>query len=373
MERFLVASSTASDWQASVDECLDQLGSQASTQNLGFVYTTDAHCENLGAITSRFQAKTGVQHWVGTTGLGILCTGQEHYEVPAINVMLCRFPEDAFRVFPAIQDDLEDFDKANRSWVEHTLGNFAIVHGDPTNPKLRQLIPAFSEALNGGYLVGGLTSSNTRNVQIADSVTSGGLSGVVFSDQVAVATGLSQGCSPIGPQHTITQAEQNIAITIDDRPALDVFREDIGESLAGDLSRVAGYVFVGFPIVGSDTGDYVVRNLVGIDPQNKVLAIGELLEAGDQIMFCRRDSETAREDLLRMVRDVKERVGGAEPKGAVYYSCLGRGRYTFGENSEELRSIQRELGDVPLVGFFANGEISHDRLYGYTGVLTLFV
>ncbi|MDH3692317.1 MAG: FIST C-terminal domain-containing protein [Gammaproteobacteria bacterium] len=373
MERFLVASSTAREWQAAVDECLERWGKQAFTQKLGFIYTTDAHSENLGAIVSRLQAKSGVPHWVGTTGLGILCADQEHYDVPAISIMICRFPEDAFRVFSAIHGGFEEFDKANHLWLENNFGNFAIVHADPTNPKLQQLIPAFSEKLNGGFLVGGLTSSQSGNVQIADRATSGGLSGVVFSDKVPVVTGLSQGCSPLGPAHTITQAQRNIVITIDNRPAVDVFTEDIGELLAKDLSRVAGYVFVGFPVVGSDTGDYVVRNLVGIDPQNKVLAVGELLSTGDPIMFCRRDSETAREDLVRMVRDVKQRTAGAEPKGAVYYSCLGRGRYTFGENSEEIRTIQHELGDVPLVGFFANGEVSHNRLYGYTGVLTLFV
>jgi small ligand-binding sensory domain FIST len=76
--------------------------------------------------------------------------------------------------------------------------------------------------------------------------------------------------------------------------------------------------------------------------------------------------------MLRMLRDLGKRAG-AGIRGGVYYTCLGRGRYQFGENSEELRMIQQELGDFPLVGFFANGEISHNRLYGYTGVLTLFL
>ncbi len=88
-------------------------------------------------------------------------------------------------------------------------------------------------------------------------------------------------------------------------------------------------------------------------------------------MFCRRDGNSAREDMQRMLADIHRRLGG-EPKGAVYYSCLGRGRYQFGDDSEELKFIRDELGDIPLVGFFANGEIFHNRLYGYTGVLTVF-
>jgi small ligand-binding sensory domain FIST len=89
------------------------------------------------------------------------------------------------------------------------------------------------------------------------------------------------------------------------------------------------------------------------------------------IMFCRRDADTAREDMTRMLNSIREGLYSA-PRGAVYYSCLGRGASLFGRNSEELRMIESALGNFPLVGFFCNGEISHDRVYGYTGVLTLF-
>ena len=89
-------------------------------------------------------------------------------------------------------------------------------------------------------------------------------------------------------------------------------------------------------------------------------------------MFCRRDGDSAREDMRRMLRDLSRRAGG-NIRGGVYFTCLGRGRYQFGEHSEELQMIREELGDFPLTGFYANGEISHNRLYGYTGVLTLFL
>ena len=185
-------------------------------------------------------------------------------------------------------------------------------------------------------------------------------------------SGLTQGCTPLENKHTITRCERNIIVELDGRPALDVFREDIGEVLSKDLSKVAGYIFAGLPVSGSDTGDYLVRNLIGVDPEQKLLAIGDYVEEDDTIMFCRRDGETAREDMLRMLRDLGNRAHG-NIRGGVYYTCLGRGRYQFGKDSEELRMIRDELGDFPLVGFFANGEISHNHLYGYTGVLTLFL
>jgi small ligand-binding sensory domain FIST len=111
---------------------------------------------------------------------------------------------------------------------------------------------------------------------------------------------------------------------------------------------------------------------LGIDPDKKLLMIGANLEDGVPIMFCRRDDDSACEDMIRMLTDLRKRANGPI-KGGVYYTCLGRGRNQFGEDSKELKLIQEHLGDFPLVGFFANGEIAHNCVYGYTGVLTLFL
>jgi small ligand-binding sensory domain FIST len=189
---------------------------------------------------------------------------------------------------------------------------------------------------------------------------------------VTVATGISQGCSPIGPRHEISEADRNVLITLDGQPALDVLRRDVGEVLARDLSRIGGYIFAALPIEGSDTGDYLVRNLTGIDTRQGLLAIGDWVRTGGQVMFCRRDADSAREDLRRMLERLTRDLG-APPRGAIYVSCLGRGVNLFGPLSAELGTLHDALGDVPLVGFYANGEIHHQRLYGYTGVLTLFL
>src|SRR3546814_693255 len=189
-----------------------------------------------------------------------------------------------------------------------------------------------------------------------------------------VVSGLTQGCTPIGAPHVITEAEgaRGLVKTIDDRPAVAVLREDIGELLARDLRRIGGYIFAGLPIAGSDTGDYLVRNLVGLDLERGWLQIGAQVAAGDRLLFCRRDHQTARADLKRMLEDLRARAGGA-PRGALYFSCVARGRHLFGPQSEELRLIRETFGDMPLTGFFANGEICNNRLYGYTGVLTLLL
>ena len=131
--------------------------------------------------------------------------------------------------------------------------------------------------------------------------------------------------TPIGPAHKITRAQNNIIVEIDGRPALDVFKEDIGELLARDLRRVAGYIFAALPITGSDTGDYLVRNLVGIDPNHGLIAIGDMVEPGRSIMFARRDLASAQADLERMLAVIKKRLKGP-PRGPERESRLNRPR-----------------------------------------------
>jgi small ligand-binding sensory domain FIST len=372
MQQFLLGHAAHDDWRQALQQCLARIGRIPAEANFGFLYTTDAIRRDLDDVLTTARQATGITEWIGTVGMGICAGDREYYETPAIAVLLADLPEDAFRVFHGFNQTPQFFDKANADWVAANQTSLAVVHGDPRYQQLPDAIVELAESLPSGYLIGGVSSSAGRHPQIANVITQGGLSGAIFNQRIEVVTGHTQGCAPIGPQHTITACERNILISVDDRPALDVFREDIGEILARDLNRAAGYIFAALPIPGSDTGDYLVRNLVGINLQEKLLGIGDLLHTGRQILFCRRDGASAEQDLQRMLDDLLHRTP-RRPRGALYYSCVGRGRHQFGGDSRELGIIQAALGNVPLAGFFANGEISNNRLYGYTGVLTLFL
>jgi small ligand-binding sensory domain FIST len=138
-----------------------------------------------------------------------------------------------------------------------------------------------------------------------------------------------------------------------------------------ELEQKAAEVFLGLCIPGSDISDYTVRNLVGIDTEHSVFAINDYLVEDNEIVFCKRTAQTAVADMQHMLDNMAARLK-QKPKGGLYVSCLGRGREQFGNNSEEIKMIHQTLGEFPLTGFFANGEIHHKKLYGYTGVLTLF-
>jgi small ligand-binding sensory domain FIST len=338
-------------WRECAERCADRLGRGAG--GLGFVYFTDALAGSAGQILSLLRERTGVADWVGTVGTGVVATGTEYQDEPAIAAMVADLDASSFGVF------------SGKAALKKQASHFAVVHADPQAPDVPGLVADMAAKVASGYLVGGISSSRGAAVQIANEVISGGLSGVALAPQVAVATRLTQGCSPFGPRYRVTDCEDNLVAGLDGRPALEVLLEAADENLVR-----SGRILVGLPVAGSDTGDYVVRNLVGIDPRARLFAIGDTLEAGAEIMFCRRDEAAAREDLGRMLSELKAAAPGA--RGALYFSCVARGEHMFGSRGAELGLVRQALGEVPLVGFFCNGEICHDRLYGYTGVLTLF-
>lgn len=368
---FKLGHSNKASWQEAINDCLQQTGGSADS-NLAFLYVTDAHAKDLGKILRNLKLKTGIPHWVGSVGTAINCTNVEYYDQPAIVMMMASFPGNSFSLFNHTEDNHHLADATADDFV--TGVRIALVHGDPRNGQIPQMLEQLPDQLGNGYLIGGITSSeNQFFFQIADSITEGQLSGVVFNEDISIISGLSQACSLIGQRHMLTDCDNHMAISIDNRPALDVFKEEIGEVLASDVNRAAGYIFAAFPVRGSDTADYIVRNIIGIDPQNNMLAIGDQMKPQTPIMFCRRDGREAIRNMQRMLEDLKKRTGNATPRGGIYISCMGRGRHLFGGEAREMKMISEVFGAIPIVGFYSNGEIAGQRLYSYTGVLTLFL
>lgn len=367
---FAAACATGGTADELVKSCIAGLGNAPAGWNVGFLYATDALDGDLPRILAKLKSGTGIDDWVGTVGFGIAAGALEFFDEPALAVMACRLPEDSYRLLPPMTKPGEEMAGDLPGWVGRARPTLGILHVDPRNTYLRAIMNSLYDDTEC-YFVGGLTASRSTIHQIAGNVVDGAISGMLIAPDGEIVTGLTQGCSPVGPVRRISRAHNNVIMEIDGRPALDILKEDIGEILARDLSRAAGYIHAALPIARSDTGDYLVRNLVGIDPTSGHLAIGERISNGDKLLFVRRDTAAARQDLDRMIADVTKRLPGP-PKAALYYSCIARGPHMFGEESVEMRAIAEALGDIPMIGFYANGEICNGRLYGYTGVLTVF-
>lgn len=369
MQTFFSISCQHSTANAVIDDCLKQLGDAPKDANFGFIYVSDAMSSQYKSLLLQCKTRTGIKHWVGSLGMGVIASGKEYYDMPAASIMLANFDEKDFSMLPLISHSNEI--AANIKTPRGFATSFGIVHGDPMNPETQELIHDLQHHIKNSFMVGGLTSSRDEQLQVADNVYSGGISGVLFSENVSVLSNLSQGCSPIGVRHEITKSRENVAFGLDHKPALDVLMQDMEIESAEALQQQAAEVFTGLCIPGSDKNDYTVRNLVGVDVEQKAFAINDYMIEGNELIFCRRDNQTAVDDLENMLENMAKRLK-KKPKGGIYVSCMGRGREQFGNDSEEVKIIHQKLGDFPLAGFFANGEIHHDKLYGYTGVLTLF-
>lgn len=366
------AHASGPDWRAAVDCALKELGPDGRDAGLGFCYLTEAVGGDAPEALRRLRQRSGVAHWVGTVGSGICSDGVEYFNEPAAVLLTISLPESDFRVFSASRDGISEIEKAIAPWIDETRPRFGIVHGDSRDPDVEAHITGLSSLLGGAFLVGGLSSARRTHFQFADCVVEGGLSGVLFSGEVAVSTRLSQGCTPIGPRHAVGRADGNVVFTLDGRSAVEVFAEDIASLKDIDPVELAGSVHVAIPVTGSDRGDYTVRNLIAIDPERGAVIVGDLMNETEQIAFCKRDASAAENDLRRMLRELDKGLV-ERPKGGVYFSCVARGPNLFGPDGRELKIIQDTIGRLPLAGFFGNGEISNDRIYTYTGVLTLFL
>lgn len=421
MNRFLHGHATHADWRAALALAAAQVEAQrhapghAATPTLGWVYLTDALAPHAEALLGELRQRWPGVEWVGATGVGIAAAGVEYFDAPALALMLTDLAPARFRVFSGA--------RPLTGFAAHT----ANVHADPGAADLAELIHDMSARTATGYLFGGLASAPSRPLHIAGNVLAGGLSGVAFDRDVALVSRVTQGCQPIGPQRSITAAERNVVTALDGEPALDCLLRDVdlhGVELRSALPRLRE-VLVGlsdadaaavapredastrsaFDTIVQRAGmarafgaDTRVRHLVGLDPARRGIAIADTAEPGTRLAFCARHVEAARRDLMRICAEIREEVeteeqpqhsasafalkgapGGdaaaAKPSGiagAIYVSCAGRGGAHFGAPSAELGIVRHALGDVPLVGFFAAGEIARRHLYGYTGVLTVF-
>ncbi len=344
------------DWREAVDQALAALEPMHGRASVGFLYATDYFASAADSIRRLVVERTGVTVLSGTVGMGVCCTSMEFMNTPAVVLMLLRVPDGvASEVIGC--DDL----------VSGEHGAVTIAHIDPREGRGVGGGPQFG----GAFLIGALTSSRGPSVQFhRDGIEEEGATGVAFGEGIEVQSGLTQGCTPLAGWRRVTRAMGPVLIELDNRPALDVLMEDAAGIVAGDVERLRGRVFAAVALPNRDRADYVVRNLIGVDIRERAVAIAQPCQVGQTVQFMRRDPDAAAEDMTRMLRELKGRTSRT-PAAALYFSCVGRGQNLFDTPGRELELITDVLGDLPLVGFFGNGEICHRYIYGYTGVLAL--
>lgn len=416
---FPYAHATHPQWPMAAALVLAQLKAQMTTvgyadmPSLGVLYLTDHYAPQAQDILDELQSELPmVTDWVGSVGVGIVSNQVEYWDEPAMTVMLLDIPQHQYRVFSGVSPLGGGFS-----------ANAALVHGDAHSEDLVELVREFAARMHSGQVFGGIASSRTQSIQIACSsrgnvrgygltgnVFNGGMSGVAFDSDVAIISKVSQGCLPISKVRTVTMSDHNVVLELDGLPALDVMLQDLQkpaapfESVLDDVrTTLVGLVrpedrqlydnaVLSTGIFGKDA---TVRHVIGLDPVRRGVAVAAAVAHDSLMVFCKRNSQNARIDLKRMCTEVREELEPLEYcvpmshaqdaplqmelspaarriSGAIYVSCTGRGGGSMGALGSEMQMVRNALGDVPLVGFYAGGEIGQHHIYSYTGVLTVF-
>ena len=378
--------------QVSVEDAVEELAA-AMNADLGgaapdllLAFTTMHYVSQRDEIVPALRRRFPRAVIIGCTGAGVIGAGQEVEDGSAFSLTAAHLPGVAVNPFHLDKDTMPSPDAPPDAWTRLTgvvpeAEPHFILLPDPFSIDGEELLAGLDFAFPGSAKIGGLASGAQRPIVKAlyadEGALAGGAVGVALSGNVVMDTIVAQGCRPVGRALRVTSAERNILAELDGEPALQVLQETFA-AMAPDEQRLAQRnLFIGLaPAAGvdaEDPGEYLIRNLLGADPDRGLLAVGALPSEGQVVRFHVRDAQTSADDLRALLRGYA-RQGGA--LGALLFSCTGRGRGLYGEPGHDSGVFRDEVGAAPVGGFFCNGEIGPvggtTYLHGYTSSFGIF-
>jgi small ligand-binding sensory domain FIST len=332
--------------------------------DLAVLFASGAHLAAPETTLAAIHEMLAPATLVGCGAGGVISDAREVEDGTAVSVWAASLGEGEALPFHAIVEELEEGSGALSGLPDLEGAAGAILLADPfsfpTDPVLRFL----SEATPLLPLLGGIASARTNDDRPAlfygDEVVDGGAVGVRL-DGVEILPCVSQGAAPIGPELTITAADGHIIGELAGKPALSKLREAIEGLSDDDRELVDGGLLMGIVVDNNKPdyvqGDFLVRGLVGADPETGEVAVGTEVRPGQVVRLHARDATSADRDLHKALSVRMEALGGRQPAGALVFACNGRGAGMFGVPGHDAETVASELGGAPAAGFFAAGEI----------------
>lgn len=322
---------------------------------------------------------------IGCVGAGVIGEGREVEQRPALSVIAAVLPGVELRPFHVEAEDLPDLDHGPAGWQELVGVPPApapqfILLADGASFDPRSLLEGLDFAYPGSVTIGGLASGRRGDpLFFGRGLVASGAVGVALQGNIAVDTVVAQGCRPIGEALTVTRCKDHVLEEVDGRPPLEVLSELYEGLSPADQELLQHSLHIGVASTALSEpgkGDFLIRNVMGADPERGVLAVGALLRRGQTVRFHLRDAAAADEDLQGLLAGYRDRPREQAPAGALLFSCTGRGRHLFGAPNHDSDAFRKALGDVPLGGFFCGGEIGPvgdaTHLHGYTSSFGIF-
>jgi small ligand-binding sensory domain FIST len=364
---------------------MDQAG--VSRADAAIVFFTAEHAANGQKLLSTLTRITRTENIVGSSGAGILTGAGEIEGAPGVAVLV--FASDKIQSEPFLFQPLRERDEDVGAQIAQTLGaaadphSLAILLPDTYNGQPHQLLRSLEQRMGFIPVVGAGSSENgtaQATYQVCgETLTSNAVAGLGLSGSFEAAITITQGCQPITKPMVITKAERNLIFEIDGRPAVEHFLRVLKGPLAEDLRRALMFVFVGLPATANQNhilpGEYLVRNIIGLDADKGIIGVADEVREGQQMIFTLRDGQRAREDLNQMLQRQAQKLDGRKPAFGFYFNCCARGNSLYGMPGIDTAYIRQTLGDFPLLGLFGGYELAPlgraNHLFAYTGVLAL--
>jgi small ligand-binding sensory domain FIST len=363
-------------------------GSLASADAV-LVFTSGTRTGDLVPMLQSIRSICGTGNLSGCSGAGVLTEAAEVEGSPAVAVLA--IASDSLRATSLHAEDLKGHDED----VGRRLGRLAVpLLGDNPlllifpdtlccNPDL--LLAGIREIIGPVPVVGGGAAPANDTGKVTRQFSGGAalsnaVSGMLLCGEIVSSVGVTQSCLPVGRPRRVTRSEGNAIRTLDGIPAvralLECFSGGPGHDLSVDPQRLAPHLFLAFPSGGAQDlarGQYLVRNILGVDPDDGAIYVGHEMHEGDLVSFALRDPDGAREDLKAMIEESVPMAG--RPALGLYFNCCARGKGLYGLAGVDTAFISNAFGGVPLAGFFGLAEIApvrgQARLHNYSGVMVL--
>ncbi|MDW8420530.1 MAG: FIST N-terminal domain-containing protein [Pseudanabaenaceae cyanobacterium SKYGB_i_bin29] len=368
--------------EAAIGEVVEQVkgGLGKLSADLGFLFVSHAFASEFPRVLPLLQEKFPIPHLIGCGGSGVIGNGQELELEPGITLLVGHLPGVFLRTFHLNPDRLPDLDSPPQAWQEligiggtEQPGFVLLVDGFsfPITDFLQGLDFAYPQSVKvGGLASGGGQGSNA--LFCGRYLYNRGAVGAAFWGDIRLDAIVAQGCRPIGDLLQVTACERNIVTKLNDRPALDVLQQIVNRLSDRDRRLAQRSLFVGIVMNEFRTevkqGDFLIRNIIGVDPGSGAIAIGDRIRPGQRLQLHLRDADTSAEDLQNALKQYPY----PNPRGALMFSCTGRGEGLYQKPNFDSGLFQQRFGAIDFAGFFCGGEIGPvggtTFLHGYTSV-----
>lgn len=339
---------------------------------------------------TRVMEVAGARTAIGATAHGVLGDGRGVERSPAVAVWAATLPGTSTTPMTltarVVSDRTLSVDGMPAPGEDDRV---AVLLADPSSFPVGGLLERTNTLYPGFPLVGGLASapgpSGQNRLFVDGSVLAGGAVGVLLGGPVRARAVVSQGCRPIGPPMVVTRAERNLLLELAGAPAATRLREIVAALPASEQQQAVRGLHLGVAMdeyaEEHGRGDFLIRAVLGLDPQRDAVAVGDVLQVGQTVRFQVRDAAGAEQNLTELLaRALGDRPAGSggPAQGALLFSCNGRGAGMFGDADHDVRVVRAALGEAPapVAGFFAAGEVGpvggRNHLHGFTASVLVF-